>query len=91
MVTYERQHLHNEIARRDETIARLPAEIVLHRQTIDSLCRRIFGASSEVFTCSGKNRTQHENPSKPKLFILCILCILWLEEFLTTECTECTE
>ena len=43
----ERQHLHNEIARRDETIARLTAEIALHRQTIDSLCRRIFGASSE--------------------------------------------
>ena len=43
----ERQHLHHEIARRDEIIARLTAEIALHRQTIDSLCRRIFGASSE--------------------------------------------
>lgn len=36
----ERQHLLGEIARRD-------AEIVVLKQTIDALCRRVFGKSSE--------------------------------------------
>ena len=43
----EKQHLLDQIAQRDEVIARQAAEIVILKQTIDALCRRIFGASSE--------------------------------------------
>jgi transposase len=43
----EKQHLLDQIAQRDEAIARLSAEIVTLKQTIDALCRRIFGVSSE--------------------------------------------
>lgn len=43
----EIQHLRDQIAQRDEVIARQAAEIVLLKQTIDALCRRVFGASSE--------------------------------------------
>ena len=35
------------IAQRDEVIARQAAEIVILKQQIDALCRRIFGSSSE--------------------------------------------
>lgn len=43
----ERQHLLGEIARRDEVIARQAAEILVLRQTIDALVRRVFGKASE--------------------------------------------
>ena len=43
----EMQHLLDQIAQRDEVIARQAAEIVVLKQTIDALCRRVFGASSE--------------------------------------------
>jgi len=43
----EIQKVLDRIARRDEIIARQAAEIVVLKQTIDALCRRIFGASSE--------------------------------------------
>jgi transposase len=43
----EIQHLMSEIVRRDEVIARQAAEIVVLRQTIDALVRRIFGSSCE--------------------------------------------
>jgi transposase len=43
----EMQHLIDRIAQRDEVIARQAAEIVVLKQTIDALCRRIFGTSSE--------------------------------------------
>jgi transposase len=44
----EMQHLLDQIAQRDLVIARQAAEIVTLRQTIDALCRRIFGKSSET-------------------------------------------
>lgn len=44
----ERQYLLDMIAKRDEVIARQAAEIVVLRQTIDALCRRVFGKSSET-------------------------------------------
>ena len=43
----ERQSLLDQIAQRDEVIARQAAEIAILKQTIDALCRRIFGKSSE--------------------------------------------
>ncbi|MGB6223166.1 IS66 family transposase [Haloferula sp.] len=43
----ERQHLIDEIARRDAIIERQAAEIAVLKQTVDALCRRIFGKSSE--------------------------------------------
>ena len=43
----ERQHLIDEIARRDAIIERQAAEIVILKQTVDALCHRIFGKSSE--------------------------------------------
>ena len=43
----EKQRLLDEIAKRDEIIARQAAEILILRQNIDALSRRIFGASSE--------------------------------------------
>ncbi len=43
----ERQHLLDEIARRDAIIERQAAEIQVLRQTIDALTRRVFGVSSE--------------------------------------------
>lgn len=43
----ERQLLLDEIAKRDEIIARQAAEILILRQNIDALVRRIFGSSSE--------------------------------------------
>ncbi len=43
----EIQQLRDQIAQRDEVIARQAAEIVQLKQTIDALCRRIFGVSSE--------------------------------------------
>lgn len=43
----ERQHLLDEIARRDAIIERQAAEIAVLKQTVDALCRRIFGKSSE--------------------------------------------
>ena len=47
MTKSERQLLLDEIARRDEVIARQAAEILVLRQTIDALARRVFGVSSE--------------------------------------------
>ena len=47
MPAAERQQLLDEIAKRDEIIARQAAEILVLRQTIDALSRRIFGVSSE--------------------------------------------
>ena len=43
----ERQQLLAMIAQRDATIARQAAEILILKQTVDALCRRIFGKSSE--------------------------------------------
>ena len=43
----ERHDLLEQVARRDEVIARQGAEILVLKQTIDALCRRIFGTSSE--------------------------------------------
>ena len=43
----EIQSLLDQIAQRDEVIARQAAEIIVLKQTIDALCRRIFGQSSE--------------------------------------------
>lgn len=43
----EMQHLLDRIAQRDQVIARQAAEIIVLKQTIDALCRRIFGTSSE--------------------------------------------
>jgi len=43
----ENQHLLEQIAQRDEVIARQAAEILVLRQAIDALSRRIFGVSSE--------------------------------------------
>lgn len=43
----ERQLLLDEIAKRDEIIVRQAAEILILRQNIDALVRRIFGSSSE--------------------------------------------
>jgi len=43
----DRQHLLDQIAQRDEIIARQAAEILVLRQAIDALTRRIFGVSSE--------------------------------------------
>lgn len=43
----ERQQLLDQIAQRDRVIARQAAEIIILKQTIDALCRRIFGKSSE--------------------------------------------
>jgi len=43
----ERQGLLDQIAQRDGVIAHQAAEIVILKQTIDALCRRIFGKSSE--------------------------------------------
>ena len=43
----ERRELLDQVARRDEVIARQGAEILVLKQTIDALCRRIFGTSSE--------------------------------------------
>ena len=47
MTVAERQQLLDDIARRDEIIARQAAEILVLRQSIDTLSRRIFGVSSE--------------------------------------------
>ncbi len=41
------QHLLDEIAKRDAIIERQAAEILVLRQTVDALTRRIFGVSSE--------------------------------------------
>lgn len=43
----EIQDLLNQIAQRDEVIARQADEITILKQKIDALCRRIFGKSSE--------------------------------------------
>lgn len=43
----EKQRLLDEIAKRDEIIACQAAEILILRQNIDALSRKIFGASSE--------------------------------------------
>jgi Transposase C of IS166 homeodomain len=43
----ERQGMLDQIAKRDEVIVRQAAEIIVLKQTIDALCRRIFGKSSE--------------------------------------------
>ena len=47
MTDAREQHLLDEIAKRDAIIERQAAEIVVLRQTIDALTRRIFGVSSE--------------------------------------------
>jgi transposase len=44
----ERQHLLDEIAKRDEIIARQAAEIHILRQNLDALVRKIYGSSSET-------------------------------------------
>jgi hypothetical protein len=41
------QHLLDEIAKRDAIIERQAAEILVLRQTIDAISRRVFGVSSE--------------------------------------------
>ena len=43
----EKQTMLDQIAQRDQVIARQAAEIIVLKQTIDALCRRIFGKSSE--------------------------------------------
>lgn len=43
----DRQHLLDEIAKRDAVIERLSAENLVLRQTVDALSRRVFGVSSE--------------------------------------------
>jgi transposase len=43
----EKQSMLDQIAQRDQVIARQAAEIIVLKQTIDALCRRIFGKSSE--------------------------------------------
>jgi transposase len=43
----ESKRMLDEIAKRDEIIARQAAEIIILRQNIDALSRRIFGTSSE--------------------------------------------
>ena len=43
----ERKHLLDEIARRDAIIERQAAEILVLRQTVDAISRRVFGVSSE--------------------------------------------
>jgi transposase len=43
----ERQHLLDEIAKRDAIIERQAAEILVLRQMIDAISRRVFGVSSE--------------------------------------------
>lgn len=43
----ERQQLLGEVAKRDAVIERQAAEIAVLKQTVDALCRRIFGKSSE--------------------------------------------
>ncbi len=43
----ERQRPLDEIAKRDAIIERQAAEIAMLKQTVDALCRRIFGVSSE--------------------------------------------
>ena len=40
-------YLRDQIAQRDEVIARQAAEIILLKQSVDALRRRIFGTSSE--------------------------------------------
>ena len=47
MENAEKQQLLDEIAKRDEIIATQAAVILILRQNIYALCRRIFGASSE--------------------------------------------
>lgn len=47
MDSNEIQSLPDQIAQRDLVIARQAGEIVILKQTIDALCRRIFGKSSE--------------------------------------------
>jgi hypothetical protein len=47
MTKSEKQRLLDEIAKRDEIIARQAAEILILRQNLDALSRRIFGVSSE--------------------------------------------
>ena len=60
----ERQHLLAEIARRDEIIARQAAEIAILKQTVDALCRRIFGASSEKLDPAQLELMLVEEPAK---------------------------
>jgi transposase len=43
----ERQRWIDEVAKRDAIIERQSAEITVLKQTIDALCRRVFGKSSE--------------------------------------------
>ncbi|MEG3976371.1 transposase, partial [Microcoleus sp. herbarium8] len=43
----ERQQLLDQLAERDAVIARQAAEIIILKQKIDALCRRIYGTSSE--------------------------------------------
>jgi transposase len=43
----ERQHWIDEVAKRDSIVERQAAEILVLKQTIDALCRRVFGKSSE--------------------------------------------
>ena len=47
MTDAREKHLLDEIARRDAIIERQEAEIVVLRQNIDALTRKIFGVSSE--------------------------------------------
>ena len=43
----ERQRWMDEVAKRDAIIERQAAEIAVLKQTIDALCRRVFGKSSQ--------------------------------------------
>src|SRR6478609_12120108 len=53
----ERQHLL-------DIIARQAAEIVVLKQTIDALCRRVFGASSEKLNPAQLELMLGEDPAK---------------------------
>jgi transposase len=48
----ERQRWMDEVAKRDAIIERQAAEIAVLKQTVDALCRRIFGTSSEQLDAS---------------------------------------
>lgn len=48
----ERQRWMDEVAKRDAIIERQAAEIAVLKQTIDVLCRRVFGKSSEQLDAS---------------------------------------
>ena len=69
----EIKKLLDQIAQRDEVIARQAAEIIVLKQTIDALCRRIFGKSSEKLgpppssnSCSEATSQKKPTPPSPQ-------------------------